>query len=52
MIVRILGEAQFDVADTEKSTLDNLEQQLPKLLRISRVHVLRGGSLVEVERPS
>ena len=28
MIVRILGEAQFDVADTDKSTLDNLEHAL------------------------
>ena len=28
MIVRILGEAQFDVADTEKSALDVLEHDL------------------------
>ena len=28
MIVRILGEAQFDVADTDKSTLDDLEHDL------------------------
>jgi len=40
------------LAMQDEVTLDNLEQQLPKLLRISRVHVLRGGSLVEVERPS
>jgi hypothetical protein len=28
MIVRILGEAQFDVPDTDRSTLDNLEHVL------------------------
>jgi hypothetical protein len=28
MIVRILGEAQFDVPDTDRSTLDNLEDAL------------------------
>jgi hypothetical protein len=28
MIVRILGEAQFDVPDADRSTLDNLEDAL------------------------
>jgi uncharacterized tellurite resistance protein B-like protein len=40
------------VAMQDEVTLDNLEQQLPKLLRISRVCVLRGESLVEMDRPS
>ncbi|CAN5925028.1 hypothetical protein BH11MYX4_BH11MYX4_30930 [soil metagenome] len=33
-------------------TLDNLDDQLPKLLRVARVSVRRGEDLVELERPS
>lgn len=40
------------IAMQDEVTLDNLEQQLPKLLRVSRVCVLHGESLVEMERPS
>jgi hypothetical protein len=40
------------VAMQDEVTLDNLEQQLAKLLRVSRVSILRGESLVEMERPS
>ena len=40
------------VALQDEVTLDNLEQQLPKLLRISRVCIRQGGSLVELDRPS
>lgn len=39
------------VAMQDEVTLDNLEPQLTKLLRVSRVCVLRGESLVEMERP-
>jgi uncharacterized tellurite resistance protein B-like protein len=40
------------VAIQDELTLDNLEQQLAKLLRIARVCVLRGGNFVELERRS
>ncbi len=36
----------------DEVTLDNLDGQLAKLLRIARVSVLRGEDLVELERPS
>jgi len=36
----------------DEVTLDNLEEQLPKLLRIAPISVLRGEELVELERPS
>lgn len=40
------------VAIQDEVTLDNLDEQLPKLLRVSRVCVFHGESLVEMERPS
>ena len=36
----------------DEVTLDNLDGQLAKLLRIARISVLRGDDLVELERPS
>ncbi len=40
------------VALQDVVTLDNLEEQFPKLLRVARVCVLHGESRVELERPS
>jgi hypothetical protein len=36
----------------DEVTLDNLEQQLDKLLAVARVSIFKGESLVEIERPS
>jgi tellurite resistance protein len=36
----------------EDVTLENLEENIARLLAISRVSIFKGGSLVEIERPS